>query len=119
MGEMINGVAINLNESYRNKTDIDEWGCACCWLDEDETVGAEYNYCFENGKSYCAFYGFTQFSEVDYTYYTDFDAYRHYDIEWDKPDWKERLSKNLLEFAKEWKEKERQNFIEWERRFYK
>ena len=110
----MNNYQINMDETYRNRTDVDEWGCACCWLDEDETVGAEYNYCFENGESYCAFYGFTQFGGADDTYYTDFDVYRHYDIEWDKPDWKERLGENLLAFAKEWNEKEKKSFIEWQ-----
>jgi len=109
----MNNCEINMDETYRCKTDIDEWGCASVWLDEDETMGAEYNYCIDRGESYCAIYGFTQFPNDD-TYYTDYDCYYSYDIEWDKKDWKKRLANKMMECAMDWKNNQREKFIEWE-----
>ena len=36
---------VSMNGSYRNEKDIDEWGCACVSLNDED--GAEYNYCME------------------------------------------------------------------------
>ena len=109
---------INMNGSYRNEKDIDEWGCACVSLNDED--GAEYNYCMENGESYCAIYGYTLVGDPDnYHYYaTDFDCYRHYDIEWDKPNWKELLIKEMEDFAKEWQKKYKEGFLKESLKWY-
>lgn len=89
----------NMSEEYKTYESHDEWGCACVWIGEDK--GAEYNFCFDGGNSCCAIYKMEMNHETGYME-TDYSIFVHYDIEWDKENWKEELEdamcKALIEF---------------------
>lgn len=92
----------NMSDEYKDYDICDEWGCAFVWLGN---IGAEYNFCIdinrENKEIYtaCAIYKI----EFDNNYMkTNYDIFVHYDIDFNKSNWKEELEnamcKALIEF---------------------
>lgn len=87
---------LNIDETYKDETDCDEWGCAYLWPTDDESIGCEYNFAVEDGESYCTIYLLSYDGEHICT--TNTSDYEHYDIEWGEEDWKERLKNKMIEF---------------------
>ena len=94
---------LNMNDSYKYETSIDEWGCASLALLGSD-YGCEYNYCIDGDDDLSAIYLYRYNPKYD-DYETDTSCYRAYSIEWDKEDWKQRLMvemTNFLEDNTEW-----------------
>ncbi len=86
---------INIDISYKNKF-TDEWGAANLY-DDESGYGVDYNYCVEDvDVNSCAMYLMKK--DNDGVYDTYYDCFRHYEIEWDKADWQDRLEKQMNEF---------------------
>lgn len=92
---------INMDESYADITDIDEWGCAQVWNSE-KGCGAEYNYCIDNSTNEkinsSAFYMMYEnnYDDCWTTYYSD---YQHYEIDFSDGQWKEKLIAAMKQFV--------------------
>lgn len=85
---------LNISDEYKNFTDHSEWGAAFVWFDNG--VGAEYNFCIQNGKNSSAIYRMRlRNGEWD----TDYSDFRHYEIRFEDPDWAEALKKEMHDFA--------------------
>lgn len=88
-------------DMYMDKENIDEWGVATITI--DGLYGAEYNICIEDGNNESAIY----FQELDENNFwqTDFSNYKHYEIDFNNPNWNEDLKKEMKEYLlKELKE---------------
>ena len=88
-------------DMYMDKENIDEWGVATVTI--DGLYGAEYNICIEDGNNESAIY----FQELDENNFwqTDFSNYKHYEIDFNNPNWKEDLKKEMKNYLlKELKE---------------
>lgn len=97
---------IYMDESYKDKRDSwDEWGCACLY--ENGEWKLDYNYCFDEGESCCAIYRMLKGSD-GIAYSTDTSTFKHYDIEWDKPDWEARLVNTMKVYLRELEAEERE-----------
>lgn len=83
-----------INE-YMNKENIDEWGVATVTINEE--YGAEYNICIEDGNNESAIY----FQELDENgfWQTDFSNYKHYEIDFNNPNWKLDLKEAMYNFV--------------------
>ena len=86
---------INMDESYKNYSDIDEWEMAVVWVGR---YGAEYNFCLENGDNYSAIYFMKYNDETDY-WDTDHDCFKHYEIDFNNPNWEKDLEKAMYDFV--------------------
>lgn len=88
----------NISEEYKN-IETDEWGCAFAWLGDN--IGVEYNFCIDDGESYCAIYKTEINNETDYIE-TDYDIFNHYDIDFDDENWmndlEDAMCVTLIEF---------------------
>ena len=90
---------VYMDESYKeymtsnDKYMFDEWGCAEV-VDEEKGVGVSYNFSYDQGESCCAIY--PMFRNENGEYWED-DCYRFraYDIDFDDPDWKAKLEKEM------------------------
>lgn len=89
----------NMSEEYKDYKDHDEWGCACVWFGDN--VGAEYNFCFDDGENFCAIYKMS-FNNAEDCIETDYDTNVHYEIDFSNENWKEELEnamcKALIKF---------------------
>ena len=98
---------INMDESYVDIEDIDEWGCAQVWDDENK-IGAEYNYCIDNSTNEmincCAIYW--MYEDDEENWHTDGSDYQHYEIDFSDKDWKEKLIAAMKQFVIEHLEEE-------------
>ena len=87
---------IEMDSSYKNETDIDEWGCATVWYDEER--GVEYNFCKEsyNGEVYdnSAIYPWEGME-------TDGSRFKSYKIDFTHLMWKEKLIGEMINYARE------------------
>ena len=77
----------NMSEEFKDYEQWDEWGCAQVWLDN---VGAEYNFCIDNGLNCSAIYGMMYNEELGYAE-TDYSDCEHYEIDFNSPTWAEDL----------------------------
>lgn len=93
---MIVEYEINIDKSYKNKDNIDEWGAAFCWINNND--GAEYNICIDGGLNSSAIYR-TKFNEKTEFMETDYDDFEHYEIDFDDIEWRDKLKKALFNFA--------------------
>ena len=87
----------NISDEYKD-VETDEWGCAfACLVD----IGVEYNFCIDDGINSCAIYKMKLDKETE-CMETDYDTFIHYEIDFDKEDWVQRLKnamcKALIEF---------------------
>lgn len=87
---------LNMDISYKDKNNFDEWGCACLY-DDEKGLGVDYNYCIEDGENYCALY-LIEYQSNDEVYHTDYDCFEHYEIKWERADWADLLEKAMNEF---------------------
>lgn len=85
----------NINKSYAGYDCIDKWGAAFVWL--NEFIGVEYNFCIDCGKNFSAIYLMTY---QDGQMSTDYNEFVHYEIDFDKDNWKELLKKEMIKVAK-------------------
>lgn len=89
----------NISESLRNEISWDEWGAYYVWLGEN--IGAEYNFCIDNGNNCSAIYKM-EFNHKTGYMETDYDAFMHYEIDFNSRNWKEKLEnamcKALIKF---------------------
>lgn len=85
---------LNISDEYKNFTDHSEWGAAFVWFDNG--VGAEYNFCIQNGKNSSAIY---RMRLINGEWDTDYSDFRHYEIRFEDPDWAEALKKEMHDFA--------------------
>lgn len=77
-----------LSKEYGSHKDWDEWGCACVWFGDE--IGAEYNFCIDNGENCSAIYRISMGENGEYAE-TDCSTFVHYEIDFSKEDWKEKL----------------------------
>lgn len=86
----------DMNNDYKDYYCCDEWGCAYIWLDESH--GAEYNFCIDNGNNCSAIYK----SVVNDEGYleTDYSAFEHYEIDFNNANWEMELEKAMFNTAK-------------------
>ncbi len=85
---------LNMDDSYKQYTDIDEWEMAVVWVGY---YGAEYNFCLQNGDDYSAIYFMEYNDETDY-WETEYDCFEHYEIDFNNPNWSEDLEKEMKEY---------------------
>lgn len=78
-----------LSKEYGSHKDWDEWGCACVWFGDE--IGAEYNFCIDNGQNCSAIYKMTINKEENKIAETDYSIFVHYEIDFGKENWKEEL----------------------------
>ena len=86
---------LNINDTYKNFNNIDEWGCAFLF-DNDSNCGVEYNFCIDNNENCCAIYYFEDT-------YMNYDKYIHYEIDFSSITWEIDLKEamgNALKFFK-------------------
>ena len=84
----------NMDSSYADFNCIDEWGAAFVWL--NEFIGVEYNFCIDCGKNYSAIYLMTcQDGQMS----TDYNEFVHYEINFNRADWKELLKDEMIKVA--------------------
>lgn len=86
---------LNMNDSYKQYTDIDEWKMAIVRIGY---YGAEYNLCLQNGDNYSAIYFMKYNDKTDY-WDTDSNDYLHYEIDFNNPNWKLDLKETMVAFA--------------------
>ena len=90
---------VNMDESYKDVIGGDEWGMAFVWTD-DGKKGAEYNYCIqEDGTNCCAIYFMEEDDEGNMI--TDHDDFDHYEIDFSRRDWGQRLIDAMMIFVLE------------------
>lgn len=85
---------LNMDDSYKNCENIDEWGMAVVWAGY---YGAEYNLCLEDGDNYSAIYFMEYNDETDY-WETEYDCFKHYEIDFNNPNWKLDLKEAMYDF---------------------
>lgn len=85
---------LNMDDSYKNCENIDEWGMAVVWAGY---YGAEYNLCLEDGDNYSAIYFMEYNDETDY-WETEYDCFKHYEIDFNNPNWKLELKEAMYNF---------------------
>ena len=86
---------LNMDDSYKNCENIDEWGMALVWAGY---YGAEYNLCLEDGDNYSAIY-FMEYNEETNNWETDSNCFKHYEIDFDNPNWKLELKETMYNFV--------------------
>ena len=96
---------LNISKEYQKKEVWDEWGMAYIFGDK---LGAEYNYYVDvnykqdgTEERIDASAIYLMWEEDNWFWETDTDYFEHYEIEWDKEDWAERLKNKMIEFVKE------------------
>lgn len=90
----------NMDNGYRDCKDHDEWGCAYTWLGDG--IGVEYNFCMQGeNENCCAIYKVEINGKTGYME-TDTSVFEHYEIDFEKDNWKEELEhamcKALIQF---------------------
>lgn len=85
---------LNMDDSYKNCENIDEWGMAVVWAGY---YGAEYNLCLEDGDNYSAIYFMEYNNETNY-WETEYDCFKHYEIDFNNPNWKLELKEAMYNF---------------------
>jgi len=85
---------LNMDDSYKQYTDIDEWGMAVI---DFGTYGAEYNFCIEEGNNCSAIY-FMEFNSNTGYWDTDYNYFEHYEINFNDFNWKKDLEKAMYNF---------------------
>lgn len=86
---------LNMDDSYKQYTDIDEWGMAVI---DFGTYGAEYNFCIEEGDNYSAIY-YMEYNEETGYWDTDYNYFEHYEINFNNPNWKLELKEAMYNFV--------------------
>ena len=86
---------LNIDDSYKQYTDIDEWGMAVI---DFGTYGAEYNFCIEEGDNYSAIY-YMEYNEKTGYWDTDYNYFEHYEINFNDFNWKKDLEKAMYNFV--------------------
>ena len=84
----------NMSEEFKGYENHDEWGCACVWFGEN--IGVEYNFCYDDGESCCAIYKM-EFNNGSGYMDTDYSTFIHYDVDFDNPEWKNKLENAMCE----------------------
>lgn len=85
---------LNMDDSYKNCENIDEWGMAVVWAGY---YGAEYNLCLEDGDNYSAIY-FMEYNDETDNWETEYDCFKHYEIDFNNPNWKLELKEAMYNF---------------------
>ena len=85
---------LSMDDSYKQYTDIDEWGMAVI---DFGTYGAEYNFCIEEGDNYSAIY-YMEYNEKTGYWDTDYNCFEHYEINFNDFNWKKDLEKAMYNF---------------------
>lgn len=101
---MVYEFELNMDESYDDIVNIDEWGCA--FLYGENGNGVEYNFCRELFLS--------EYSDCSAIYYfkdeeylsTNYDEYVHYEIDFDNDNWKQELKNAMIKALKHFERKE-------------
>jgi len=86
----------NIDESYKD-IETDEWGAAFVWLND---IGVEYNFCIDSGENCCAIYKTEINPETDHME-TDYNSFVHYEIDFDKADWQDKLKAAMCDTLEE------------------
>lgn len=86
---------LSMDDSYKQYTDIDEWGMAVI---DFGTYGAEYNFCIEEGDNYSAIY-YMEYNEKTGYWDTDYNCFEHYEINFNDFNWKKDLEKAMYNFV--------------------
>ena len=86
---------LNMDDSYKNYETIDEWGMAVVWAGY---YRAEYNFCLEDGDNYSAIY-FMEYDEETGNWETDSNCFKHYEIDFNNPNWKLELKEAMYNFV--------------------
>lgn len=84
----------NIDSSMGNLECYEEWMAALVWLGDD--IGAEYNFCIDNGGNYCAIYPMEFDKEAD-DFVTDHGIYIPYEIDFNDENWVENLENAMCE----------------------
>lgn len=77
-----------LSAEFSSYDNWDEWGCACVWFGDE--IGAEYNFCIDNGHNCSAIYKMTMNKDEDIAE-TDYSTFVHYEVDFSKENWKDEL----------------------------
>ena len=89
---------LNINDTYKNFNNIDEWGCAFVF---DENDGVEYNYCRDNNEDYSAIYYFASDEYLS----TNYDEFVHYEIDFNNENWQLELKREMEKVLKHFQQK--------------
>ena len=92
----------NLSEDYKDLTCCDEWETATLWLNDKQ--GVEYNFCIDGDCNLCAIY--KMYCDENEMWETDCSIFEHYEIDFNKANWEEKLEKTMYEVAKKFFESE-------------
>lgn len=78
-----------INDNYES------WGMGLVWFKDDESIGAEYNLCLEDGENYSAIYR-SVITEDGYLS-ADYDDYIPYKIDFTDKDWEVKFEDAMCE----------------------
>ena len=81
-------------DEYNNNENVDEWGCALVTI--NNKYGAEYNLCIEDKDNESAIY-FQEFDENGF-WQTDYSDCKHYEINFNNPNWEKDLEKKMKNY---------------------
>ena len=83
---MVYEFELNMDESYADIENIDEWGSA--FLQGENGGGVEYNFCKDSNDDCSAIYYFEQDEEY---LSTNYDEDVHYEIDFNNENWEQEL----------------------------
>lgn len=86
---------LNMDDSYKQYIDYDEWGAA---IIDFGIYGAEYNFYIKDGNNCSAIY-FMEFNSNTGYWDTDFNDFKHYEIDFNNYNWKIELEKEMYKFV--------------------
>ena len=92
---------MNLKEDIANEDDVDIWGDIQVYtLDKGKNlgIGAEYNYCIDDGEDNSAIYMMYEDKETG-DWDTDTDDYIHYEIDFTDPEWDWKILQAMKDFV--------------------
>lgn len=87
-----------IDETYADYDDIDEFGSAFVWIG-DGKLSCEYNLCLQGGVNCSAIYIMRQNENNECCMITDYDDFKHYEIDFKNANWEQNLVKTMYEFA--------------------
>lgn len=100
------GYEINMDESYADAKNIDEWEVAFLWFDDN--CGVEYNFCIDNSTNEnincSAIYKFD--TNEDGYIETDTNKFIHYEVDFTDKQWVKKLVEAMTIAAESFFERE-------------
>lgn len=83
-----------IKDDYIDESNYDEWGAAFLWSKANPNLGVEYNIACDTGYNESAIY-LTIFDDYDDVLKTDYSIFEPYEINWNDPNWEQKLVKAM------------------------